>query len=124
MKLTEQNIKWYNEKQDKINIFKNFDQIWISIKPANPKLAGGPTIDIYQFITDPQYGFLDLFNEPDSPWQKGFWEWMEERKYGRKRQDEGYPPMFYLWHDDEEIYDPIPQMLTGYCIEYLEREGK
>ena len=78
MKLTKQDIKWYNEGQDNqekhIRAFLNYFVYLYGCYIENE-------INIYQFITDPQYGFLDLFNKPDSPWQKGFWKWMEEMGY-------------------------------------------
>ena len=78
----------------------------------------------YAFITDPQYGFMDLFLKPGSPWEKDFWEWMENNSYGDYEERTLYHPCDEI--DRTGIYNfvPTPEMLEGYVRRYLESDRK
>ena len=115
MKLTEQDIKWYNEGQDNIKVIILFKDGTMDIVCEG---FGDTFVESYAFITNPKYGFLDLFNKPDSPWQEGFEDWMNEMQYG----ESGLIYNKALGYDEEFQVEPTPQMLTGYILEYLESE--
>jgi hypothetical protein len=116
IKLTEQDIQWYNKTRkylaDKIEYILN-ETIFFKMESGE--------VNIYQFITDPKYGFFDLFNAPDSPWQKGFWEWVARKKYGSIN---GYLTDGDSYYQDGEYtrdyVKATTQMLTGYILEYFE----
>lgn len=133
MKLTEQDIKWYNEGQSDYSISTVFE--WenpinnnteLSIDIIYVEVNMKEMTTIYDFIINPQFGFLDLFNKSDSPWQEYFWEWMYFKGYACKVFPKGKPEGVYeYFHNYSYKWLGIkasPQMLTGYIIEYLESD--
>ena len=117
IKLTEQDIKWYNEGQNKFSINE----------AGNLK----PTYDHWSSdefnVFDKPYKFIieylaNLFLKPDSPWLEGFWEWMKEKKYARYNDDfECYLVKVKVPMYDSLFVFPKSKMLTGYIIKYMER---
>ena len=137
MKLKDKDIKWYNEGQVKVPEWDNYFQICsgaFSDKPLFISRTNGnkpfEKINPYTFITDPEYGFLDLFNKPDSPWQEGFWKWIHKMGYGcidcTVKLVEGLMTHSEVSGKYKGIHTPLillpTQMLTGYILEYLETD--
>lgn len=115
IKLTEFDIKSYNEgygayTAKPYNSLNNVEKVHIT----NSDTSVNRIMNVYAFITDPQYGFLDLFNKPDSPWQEGFWKWWNNKK------DIDY----HEWFKICKYHSKYPKMLTGYILEYLESDRK
>ena len=113
IKLTEQDIKWYNKGQKKSEIIHQFGIVYNELLVYYEKIKDKLGVNTYQFIIEE---FIPLFNKPDSPWQKPFWEWMEKKGYAYIEGN--------LKHLGGMCYSPNPpvQMLTGYIIKYLESD--
>ena len=110
--LTEKDIKWYNEGQDKIII----------------KAIVNSQVIFHHIITDKDYireihyfilsYVIDLFLKPNSPWEEGFIKWLIDNKKGENTDKGG----IVLIDENKGYIFPTKQMLTGYIIEYLESE--
>lgn len=97
--------QWWGEPDEELHIcYKKTGEC----KLVNP----------YAFITDPQYGFLDLFNSPESPWSEEFWEWIKEKYLAE------YNELCLVGIRLRKKVVDIPQMLTGYIIEFFEDRTK
>jgi len=131
IELTFQDIQWINELQHNVRLTLD-NEIFVKYLTEPMKSDWDETVYccFESVIFSKTIGFLDLFNKPDSPWQKGFKEFMKtkDKPFIRYTVIDGkWIMLVKIQHnkeyfgDTDEFHVPMEsQMLIGYTLEYLE----
>ena len=124
IKLTQTDIDRYNKGQSEYCV-KNFgDYVRVSWGGHVKNGCNFTQTFIHDFLVNPKWKWRKVFdNDPD--YQREFWEWMEDNCHGTITiRDEPNLMQYPLCEDEHYNFPPLPQMLTGYIIEFMEERSK
>lgn len=74
---------------------------------------------LYNFLFDPKYGWRKMFDK-DPDYQKEFWAWLCKKKYAVRHNLDNGVEYALVDKDGNNIWEYIPQMLTGYILEFMQ----